>query len=41
MEYFPDGLAILESFKPHFKIPLVPPFPKGDDNRFSPLEKGS
>jgi hypothetical protein len=41
MEYFSDGWAILESFRPHFKIPLNPPFTKGDDNRFSPLAKGS
>jgi hypothetical protein len=38
---FPDGWAILGSFMPHFKIPLNPPFPKGDDNGFSPLAKGS
>jgi hypothetical protein len=40
-EIFPDGWAILGSFMPHFKIPLNPPFPKGDDNGFSPLAKGS
>jgi hypothetical protein len=49
MEYFSDGWVILESFRPHFKIPLNPPLPafgrkeipKGDDNRLSPLAKGS
>jgi hypothetical protein len=41
MEYFSDGWVILESFRLHFKIPLNPPFPKGDDNRSSPLAKGS
>jgi hypothetical protein len=40
-EIFLDGWAILGSFMPHFKIPLNPPFPKGDDNGFSPLAKGS
>jgi hypothetical protein len=40
-EIFPDGWAVLGSFMPHFKIPLNPPFPKGDDSGFSPLAKGS
>ena len=41
MKYFPDGYGILGSFTAHFKIPLNPPFSKGDDNGFSPLAKGS
>jgi hypothetical protein len=41
MKYFHDGWAISEFFEPHFKIPLNPPFPKGDDDGFSPLAKGS
>jgi hypothetical protein len=30
-----------EFFEPHFRIPLNPPFSKGDDDGFSPLAKGS
>jgi hypothetical protein len=41
MKYFPDGCVILGSFTAHFKIPLNPPFPKGDNNGFSSLAKGS
>jgi hypothetical protein len=41
MKYLPDGWAIREFFEPHFKIPLNPPFSKGDDDGFSPLAKGS
>jgi hypothetical protein len=39
MKYFHDGWDISDFFEPHFKIPLNPPFPKGDDDGFSPLAK--
>jgi hypothetical protein len=41
MKYFPDGWAIREFIEPQFEILLNPPFPKGDDDGFSPLAKGS
>ena len=41
MKYFSDGWAIRKFFEPHFKIPLNPPFSKGDDDGHSPLAKGS
>jgi hypothetical protein len=49
MKYFPDGWAILESLIIILKSPSIPlclsltgkRLPKGDDNGFSPLAKGS
>jgi hypothetical protein len=41
LKCFPDDEALRDFSEPVVKIPLNPPLLKGDENGFSPLEKGS
>jgi hypothetical protein len=41
LKRFSDDEALTDFSEPVVKIPLNPPLLKGDENGFSPLEKGS